>query len=182
MDSGLFSNRWRLLAGGSEVARVIRFPHHRMSVARLDDGTEWRIEPDGWGRVDVKEDGEVIARVVRRSWLGRLWDLESQLFGLQLRSHPLPRRWAFEVGSEPVAFVRGSIWNYNHLQVDAPMGIPLAAVLLAWQVVVRPWEAAAYPLTLRPAAIDHAQGARARLPRPGETRNRPSRPREDAGS
>ncbi len=151
--SPLFSNRWRLLQGDKELARLVRFPHHRMSVAQLPDGTEWRIEPDGWGRVRLLEDGDEVGHVVRRSWLGRRFDLQSAQFGLQLISRPLPRRWALAIGSEPMAFLAGSLWNYNKLRLDAPLAVPLAAVVLAWQVVVRPWEAAAYPLALRPGPI-----------------------------
>ncbi len=148
--SPLFSNRWRLMLGDDEIARLIRFPHHRMSVAQLPDGTEWRLEPDGWGRVRLLEDGEEVGNIVRRSWLGRRWDMESAQFGLQLLSTPLPRRWALAVGSEPMAYLAGSAWNYNKLRIVAQLAVPLAAVVLAWQVVVRPWEAAAFPLALRP--------------------------------
>ncbi len=149
--SPLASNRWRLVQDGSDQATLHRFPRHRMSAVLLDDGTEWRLEPRGWGTVVALEDGAELARIVRRSWWGRSWDLESQAFSLSLVSRPAPRRWAFVVGTEPVAHLAGSLFSYNRLRVEADLAVPLVALLLAWQVVVRPWELASYPLALRPA-------------------------------
>ncbi len=150
--SPLASNRWRLVQDGTELATLHRFPRHRMSAALLPDGTEWRLEPQGWGTVVALEDGTEMARIVRRSWWGRRWEVESQAFSLSLVSEPRPRRWAFHVGTEPIAHLAGSLFSYNRLRVEAPLAVPLVGVLLAWQVVVRPWELAAYPLALRPVS------------------------------
>ncbi len=163
--SPVASNRWRLVQNGDELAVLQRFPHHRMSAALLADGTEWRLAPHGWGTIVAAEDENELARIVRRSWWGRRWEIESQAFALSLVSTPAPRRWAFHVGNEPVAHLAGSILSYNRLRIDAPLAVPLVAVLLAWQVVVRPWELAAYPLALRPAPIRPARAN----PRPQPT-------------
>ena len=149
--SHLLSNQWILEQNGQPIAQVRRLPRHRMSSVRLADGTQWTIEPRGWGAIEIIENGTTIARADRKSFVGRLWEISSQGFAFNLVSRRRPRRWYLSVGNEPVAELSGSIASYNRLRIDSAIGVPIAAVLLAWQVVVRPWEAAAFPLrpTLR---------------------------------
>lgn len=109
------------------------------------------LDPHGTGVVRaLDDDGNEFARVVRRSWFGRRWDLVSQHWNFELASHPRPRAWAIEIGGAPAAEIRGSLVSYNAVDVNAMIGVPLAAVLLSWHVIARPWEAVAEPSGLRP--------------------------------
>ena len=147
-----FSNRWHLLQNDEELATIRRFGRIYVSAVTLDDGTRWLIEPCGQGVVRaLDEDGNEIARVIRRSWLGRRWDIVSIQFAYELISDPRPRRWAIAVGGAPAAQITGSLISYNKVAVEAAIGVPMAAVLLAWHVIARPWEAAAEPRGLVPS-------------------------------
>ena len=42
------------------------------------------------------------------------------------------------------AWLRGSAINYNRVRINAPISIPMAAALLSWHVIARPWEAVAF--------------------------------------
>jgi hypothetical protein len=148
LRSALFSNHWSLISRGDELARIRRFPKRHMSVVRLADGTLWTIEPARWGLVRAVEDGRAIAEIERLSWWGRQWEVRSPAFALPLVSRPAPRRWYLAVGAEPVAELAGSMISYNRLRIDPSMAVPVVAVVLAWQVVCRPWEAAAYPVRI----------------------------------
>ncbi len=150
LRSSLGSNQWELRQGDQVLATLRRLPRQHISLVELADGTQWRIQPEQWGIVVAIEDGEPFARIVRRSWWGRRWTVESQSFSLELVSRPRPRRWDIVIGGEPLAELSGSAVSYNRMKVDAIIGVPLVAVVLAWQVVVRPWEAAARPTELRP--------------------------------
>ena len=150
LRSSFGSNRWELLQGDSVLATLRRLPRQRMSLVELADGTQWRIQPEEWGVVVAIEEGVPFARIVRRSWWGRQWSIESQAFSLDLVSRPRPRRWDLTIGGAPLAELSGSAFSYNRLRVRASIGVPLVAIVLAWQVVVRPWEAAARPVELRP--------------------------------
>lgn len=127
-----------------------RFPRQHMSSVKLADETVWSLAPFGWGTVRATEDGDEIARIIRRSWWGRRWEILAPGFRVDLVSRPRPRRWALTIGDEPIAEVRGSALGYNKLVVDASIAVPTVAVILAWQVIVRPWESARYPVVLLP--------------------------------
>lgn len=145
-----FSNRWRLMRGGDEVCRLERLGRIYTSIVTFPDGTKWMLDPHGNGVVRaIDREGKEFARVVRRSWLGRRWDLLSQGWNYELASHPRPRSWAIEIGGAPAAEIRGSLVSYNRVNVNAMIGVPVAAVLLGWHVIARPWEAIAEPSGLR---------------------------------
>jgi hypothetical protein len=146
MRSLPFSNHWELTLRGTPLARMRRFPRERVSIVELADRSRWELRPRGWGTVEAVADGVAFAEIVRMSWWGRRWDVLSRSYAYQLISRPLPRRWYFAAGSEPVAEWAGSVLSYNKLRVTSPIGVPLSAVLLAWQVVCRPWEQAAFPV------------------------------------
>jgi hypothetical protein len=154
-----FSNQWSLFNHDVEIARLRRIPRLHISAAQFPDGTEWTIEPDGFAVVKaVDAHGTEVARITRRSWWGRRWDVAGTGFAYELVSDPIPRRWRFEVGGSPIAEIRGSLISYNTVTIDAPLSIPTAAAVLAWHVIARPWEAAAAPrgLVPRTAAADSA--------------------------
>ena len=161
LRSTLGSNRWELRQGDAVVAVLRRLPRQRMSLVELADGTQWRIQPEAWGVVVAMEDGIPFARIVRRSWWGRRWTIESQAFSMDLISRPRPRRWDLTIGGAPLAELSGSAISYNRLRVRASVGVPLVAIVLAWQVVVRPWEQAARPVELRPVPVTPEPGAAA---------------------
>lgn len=146
-----FSNNWSLFNNGIEIARMRRFPRLHVSAVQLADGTEWTIEPAGVAVVRAVDVNEVeVARIVRRSWWGRRWEVTGTGFAYELVSHPVPRRWHFAVGGSPLAEIRGSLVSYNSVTIDAPLTIPTVAAVLAWHVIARPWEAAAAPRGLVP--------------------------------
>lgn len=146
-----FSNRWSIFNNGVEIARLRRLPRLHISAAQFPDGTEWTIEPDGFAVVKaVDAHGVEVARITRRSWWGRRWDITGPGFAYELVSHPIPRRWNIGVGGSPLAEIRGSLISYNTVTIDAPLTIPTAVGVLAWHVIARPWEAAAAPRGLVP--------------------------------
>lgn len=151
LESPWFSNHWRLMNQGIELARLRRFPRLHVSAVQLADGTEWILEPDGFAVVKaVDSEGNEVGRVTRRSWWGRRWDVTGPGFSYELVSHPVPRRWRVEVGGSTFAEIRGSLISYNTVTIDAPLSLPTAAAVLAWHVIARPWEAAAAPKGLVP--------------------------------
>ncbi len=156
MRSLAFSSEWRLIQGDDELAVVRRFARQHMSSVRLTDGTVWTIAPQGWGTVLAAEGGVPFARIVRRSWLGRRWEISTIGFATDLLSRPAPRRWRMAIGGESIAELAGSALSYNRLSIDALIGVPVAALVLAWQVLARPWEAAAYPVVLVPERGEQA--------------------------
>ena len=146
-----FSNHWSLLSHNVEIARLRRFPRLHISAVQFPDGAEWTIEPDGFSVVKaVDADGAEVARITRRSWWGRRWDVTGTGFAYELVSDPIPRRWRIEVGGSALAEIRGSLISYNTVTIDAPLSIPTAVAVLAWHVIARPWEAAAAPRGLVP--------------------------------
>ncbi len=146
-----FSNRWSLFNHDVEIARLRRIPQLFISAVELPDGTEWTIEPDGFAVVKaIDADGVEVARVTRRSWWGRRWDITGTRFAYELVSHPVPRRWKIEVGGSALAEIRGSPISYNTVTIDAPLSLPTVVAVLAWHVIARPWEAAAAPRGLIP--------------------------------
>jgi hypothetical protein len=119
----------------------------------LADGTVWSLTPAGWGIVRAMHGTEEVARITRRSWWGRRWSIESVGFAVDLESRALPRRWAMTVGGQPIAEIAGSLFSYNRVSLDATLNVPVSAVVLAWQVIARPWEQAAHPVQLVPAQV-----------------------------
>ena len=145
LESSLFSNLWELHDSNGVIATVRRFGKMHVSTARLADGTEWLIEPAGWGTVRVMDDDYEVAKITRLSMWGRRWNIEGFGFAYQLVSDPRPRSWHLEIGSNPLAQFRGGLFSYNSLAIETGLSVPVAAILLVWHVVARPWEAAAAP-------------------------------------
>ncbi|MCJ7724855.1 MAG: hypothetical protein MUP76_00495 [Acidimicrobiia bacterium] len=127
-----------------------RIPRQHVSEVSLDDGTNIRLEPDGWGTVVAREGDKEWGRIVRRSWWGRRWDLISPTFGYTITSDPLPRRWTIRVGNEPVGRLSGGLLSYNRLTVQADVAVSVLPLVMSWHVLARPWEAAAAPGALVP--------------------------------
>ena len=151
-ESHLFSNVWHLTQGDRELAGLRRMPSRHVSMLVLPDGSTFELRPNGWGTVVVEsEHAEEVARIERRSWWGRSWEISGTGFACLLVSDPWPRRWSLRFGSEPVARLRGTPWSYNRLTVDSHVAIPVTSLALAWHVLARPWEAAAAPGALVPA-------------------------------
>jgi len=144
-----FSNRWNLACGGETVAELRRIPRHHISEVALSDGSQILLIPDGWGTVGARDEtGKEVGRIVRRSWWGRSWDLESATFGLTLTSDPLPRRWRLRVGDHEIGRLAGGVFSYNRLAVQTDVAVQVIPLVLAWHVLARPWEAAAAPSAL----------------------------------
>ncbi|MBU1226411.1 MAG: hypothetical protein KJ698_04230 [Actinobacteria bacterium] len=154
-----FSNTWALWCRGERLATMTRRPRQHTSDVSLADGGEIRLQPDGWGTVVALENGSELGRIVRRSWWGRRWDLISPAFGYVLTSDPMPRHWTIRVGNEPVGRLSGGLLSYNRLTVEADVGIQVLALVMAWHVLARPWEAAAAPGSLVPADRAHHRTA-----------------------
>ena len=145
-----FSNRWELTSRGERLAVLRRLPRQHVSEVELADGRSIVLQPDGWGTVVAVEGDKEWGRIVRRSWWGRRWDLESPTFGYSLTSDLLPRRWTIRVGNEPVGRLTGGLLSYNRLEVEADVAIQALPLVMSWHVLARPWEAAASPGSLVP--------------------------------
>ncbi len=156
LRSPWFSNRWELRTAAGVVAELERHPRRHCSTVRFPDGTRWLVEPHGWGVVRILGDEGELARVTRRSWWGRRWELGSAVWAYELLSDPRPRRWHIAVGGTSVARLSGSLVSYNRIDVEASLAVPVAALVLSWYVVARPWEAATRPSDLVPAPIPGA--------------------------
>ncbi len=149
LSSPLMSNRWRLRSGEGEVAELRRFGRLHISRIYLPSGEEAVLAPHEQSVVQALDsDGEELARITRKSWFGRHWEIASKRWAYDLESDPRPRRWQITVGGTSVAQISGSFVSYNRVVIDAPLGAPILVVALAWHVVARPWEAAAAPATL----------------------------------
>jgi hypothetical protein len=145
LTSGLFSNEWQLIQRGEVLAKAIRRPRNGITRVTLNDGTRWSLQPDGWGVVRAVENEVPFARATRDSFWGNRWEISGLGFAYVLRHDGrVPRRWKLTVGQEPAAWLRGSPVNYNRVRIDAPVSVPMAAALLSWHVVARPWEAVAF--------------------------------------
>ena len=139
-----FSRRWRFSGNSGPLAEATRNVAQRTSRVMLADGREWLLSPDGWGRVQLIENDHVVATAERADFLGRTWDLHSDRFAYQLKSTSmLRRRWTIGPIGSPFAELNGGLVSFNRMELDSGLPIPLEAVTLAWQVIVRPWEAAA---------------------------------------
>jgi hypothetical protein len=153
------SNRWRIYQGTEEIARLRRLGRIHVSLVTMRDGTRLLIEPHEYSVVRALDaDRREVGRITRRSWLGRRWDLTSNTFSYELVSHPRPRRWQLMLGQTPVADITGSLVSYNRVKVESFLAIPVVAVVLAWHVIARPWEAAAAPRSLIPAGTHPLAG------------------------
>jgi hypothetical protein len=149
-ESGFMSDEWRLSSSSlGRIGAFRRYPSLHLSRGVVG-GVPVEIKPQGWGTVLYLEEGREVGRITRRSWLGRRWDLTGPGFGCDLVSEPLPRRWTLRIGDHPIAFISGTAFSYNKLRISADVSVPAWALALVWHVVVRPWEAAAEPRTLRP--------------------------------
>ncbi len=149
-----FSDAWELSQDSGPVAVLRRIPSRHTSEIVFTDRARLTLAPEGWGTVVARtEDGEERARIVRRSWWGRTWEVEAAGFGCQLISDPLPRRWSLRMGSEPIGRLAGGLVSYNRIDVQADVAVPVSALALAWHVIARPWEQAAAPgaLVARPS-------------------------------
>lgn len=149
LTSPFMSNRWQLLAGNEAVAELQRSGRLHISRMAVQSGETTILTPHEQGVVvALDEQGNELARITRRSWLGRRWEIESKKWAYDLESDPRPRRWQVTVGGTPVAQISGSMVSYNNVKVEAPLGIPILVLALGWHVIARPWEAAAAPTTL----------------------------------
>jgi hypothetical protein len=129
----------------------------RLHISRiqLPGGEEATLTPDDRSAVvALDRSGEELARITRTSWFGRRWEITSQRWAYELVSDPRPRRWHITVGGASVAQITGSLVSYNRVTVEAPLGVPLLVVALAWHAIARPWEAAAAPSTLIAATAE----------------------------
>jgi len=150
-DSALFSNRWQLTQGKEVLAELQRVPSRHVSLLHLPGRVLVELRPSGWGTVVAYQGDAEVARVMRRSWWGRRWDLTGPGFACTLTSDPMPRRWSLRFGAERVAQLSGGLLSYNRLTVHTHVAVPVVSLALAWHVLARPWEAAAAPGALVPA-------------------------------
>ena len=158
LTSPWFSNQWQLTQHGSELAQIERLGRVYVSVVTLPDGSRWALAPHGQGVVRVVDaDGGEFARITRRSWAGRRWELTSMMYNYDLISDRRPRAWTIAIGGSPVAEFRGSLVSYNQVRGNSLVSVPMSAVLLAWHVIARPWEAAAEPRGLVPVQQPSAE-------------------------
>ncbi len=157
LRSPLFSNRWRLIQNDNVTCELHRLGKIYTTTANLGGAGRLVMEPAGQGTVHaVDEEGKEIARIVRRSWLGRRWEISGLGYTYELVSDPRPRRWHIEVANAPVAHIEGSMFSYNRVNINSALAVPVPAILLAWHVVTRPWEAVAEPSGLRPLPAQQA--------------------------
>lgn len=142
--SPFFSRTWTLRQDGAEIASATKARWRRTARITLDDGAIWEIRPVRWGILEIRSGDELLAKAERVNWLGREWALTSRTFGYVLRSRSMTlRRWTIDLGDHPVVTLQGGRLTFNRLQIDAPGGVPLEAVMLSWHIIVRAWEAAA---------------------------------------
>ena len=149
LRSPFMSSRWRLLGNDGELATLRRLGRLHISRIYLPNGEEAVLTPHERSVVTALDtEGTELARITRTSWFGRRWEISSQRWAYELESDPRPRRWQITVGSTPVAQISGSLVSYNTVRIDAPLGVPILVVALAWHAIARPWEAASAPATL----------------------------------
>ena len=162
LTSPWFSNQWQLIQDGNQLAQIERLGRVYVSIVTLPDESRWALAPHGQGVVRVVDaNGDEFARITRRSWAGRRWDLTSMIYHYELVSEPRPRAWNISIGGSPVAAFRGSLVSYNNVRGRSMVAVPMSAVLLSWHVIARPWEAAAEPRGLVP--VREPDGERRRM-------------------
>lgn len=132
------------------IAELSRHPSRHTTTAILEDGMELTMAPASWGAIVAATREGPVATIERRSWWGRRWEIGGSGFGCEVTSDPLPRRWTLRIGGEPMGRIAGSAFSYNKMVADLDVTVPVHALILAWHVLVRPWEAAAAPRTLVP--------------------------------
>lgn len=146
LRSPWFSSEWELVQQDRTLARIRRLGRISVSLVDMGEHGSLLLEPAGPGIVHAVDDADhEVARITRRSWWGRRWDVTGVGFNYELVSDPRPRRWHLAVANAPLATLTGSLVSYNQVDLHSGMGIPIPAVLLAWQVIARPWEAANEP-------------------------------------
>lgn len=148
-----FSNRWQLIHRDAPIAELVREPLRHTSAVVLADGTRIDLTPTSWGTIEATVDGTPLARIDRRSWWGRRWEIGGSGFACDLTSDPAPRRWSLRIGGEPIGHLAGTLWSYNQLEVHTGVTVPVHALALAWHVLARPWEQASAPGTLIPDSV-----------------------------
>lgn len=154
MRSPPFSRVWRLRQNGTVLAIARRSVRARASTVDLPDGTNWVVAPAGWGVVQVLEDDVPIVTATRVNPMGRFWDLTSSNFNYELRARSMARRrWIIGQGGAPIAELRGGILSFNRLAIRADLPVPVEAIMAAWHLIVRAWEAASQ--AVRPALLDY---------------------------
>lgn len=111
----------------------------------LADGTEWWIAHDGWDDIVVYDAADTrIAHAHRKDVLGRTWDLDVGRTSFELACESmLRRRWTLGPPGAPFASVHGGMVSFNSMRIETGLSIPIGSALLAWQIIVRSWEAAA---------------------------------------
>jgi hypothetical protein len=150
LRSPLFSNEWVLRQGDVEVARLRR--RNYSSIVDLAAGGRGVIEPVADGTVHATVADREVARIRRRSWLGRHWEITGPGFAYDLFHRSTPRRWRLTLANGTIGEIDGAPMSYNRVRFHNQMAVPLSAMLLSWHVVARPWEAASEPRVLVPAA------------------------------
>lgn len=149
LRSTLLSNAWRMTRGEATLAVARRYPGLHLSRVALSDGTIWTLEPEGWGVVRALEEEVPFAHATRISWSGRRWEVGGVGFSYRLRSTSIVlRRWVITEDEELLVRLRGGLLTYNRVRAEVIHPIPIVALLLAWHVMARPWEAAAAPRLL----------------------------------
>jgi len=144
IESPWLSRVWQFSDGSGSVAHATRNVAQRTSLITLDSGRQWMTVPDGWGRIRLLEGDHIVATAERSDMLGRVWELHSDRFAYQLESESMIRRhWTIGPIGSPFATLRGGLLSFNRMTLGAGLPIPLEAVVLSWQAIVRPWEAAA---------------------------------------
>ena len=139
-----FSRIWQFRTGAGTIAQARRNVAQRTSTIELPDGREWLVIPDGWGRFKLTEDRTILGSAERQDLLGRHWQLQGERFSYQLESESMiRRRWTLGPIGSPFAELRGGWISFNRMVLSSGLPIPTEAVVLAWQAIVRPWEAAA---------------------------------------
>ena len=142
--SPLFSRTWTLVQGDAILAKAHRTVWRRTSKVVITDGPTWEITPAGWGKLDVADGDEVLARAERQGWLGHSWEITSPRFGYFLTARSMAlRRWTIDLGDHPVVTLQGGKLSFNRLEVEAGAGVPLEVIMVSWHIIVRAWEAAA---------------------------------------
>lgn len=144
ISSAWLSRVWEFRDEEGPIANATRNVTQRTSTVQLADGRSWLLTPDGWGRIRLVEGSHTVATAQREDFLGRHWELNSARFAYQLESDSMiRRRWTIGPIGSPIGRLRGGLLSFNRMTLESGLPIPFEAVALAWQAVVRPWEAAA---------------------------------------
>lgn len=142
--SPMFSRRWTLFENDEPLLTSTRSVFTRTSRIHSESGPDWVIEPGGWGVLVLRRNGDELARAERQDTLGRHWLLSSPHFSYELNAESmLRRRWNIGQARTPTTHLRGGALNFNRLDVETDLPVPLPAVLLSWHLIVRAWEASA---------------------------------------